>query len=247
MTMPFELERVLYQAEDFLLRNFRSGAARAAQKRRAQRKMQEVLRRLRRSGLLLAGILAALLAYSILVAPIGLLTWLVAIPTAFLFALLALFWPTRRRDAEEPAAAATAGLDELAARAADGLLDRWDELPGRALPAADAIVARLHELQPHLAELDADPMLEGDARRLICRHLPKLVDSYLALPPSARAPGSESSRSFAESLGVVAREFDELLEQCCRDRHLSFETQRRFIESRYQEDQRLTGSDEPKH
>ena len=239
--MAFEIERALYQAEDFLMRNFRSGAARAAQKRRAQKKMQEVLRRLRRSGFLLVGILAALLAYSIVVAPIGFLTWLVAIPTALLFAFLALFWPTRRRVEEEPAAAATTGLDELAGRAADGLLDRWDELPGRALAAADAIVARLHELQPHLAGADADPMLEGDARRLICRHLPKLVDAYLALPPSARAPGSESSRSFAESLGVVAQELDHLLEQCCRDRHLTFETQRRFIESRYQEDERLRG------
>ena len=90
-------------------------------------------------------------------------------------------------------------------------------------------------------------MLAGDARRLICRHLPKLIDSYLALPPSARAPGSDSSRRFAESLDIVAQEFDHLLDQCCRDRHLSFETQRRFIESRYQEDERLTGSGEPKH
>ena len=246
--MASEIERLLYQAEDFVMRNFRSGAARAAQKRRAQRKLGEVLRRLRRSGLLLVAILAGLVAYSIIVAPIGLLTWLVAIPTAFLFAFLALFWPTRARpEAEAEAAPAGAALDELAGRAADGLLDRWEELPGRALSAADSIVARLHELQPHLAGLDRDAMLAGDARRLICRHLPKLVDSYLALPPSARAPGSETSRSFAESLGVVAQEFDHLLDQCCRDRHLSFETQRRFIESRYQEDERLTGSDDAKH
>ena len=243
--MAFEIERVLYQAEDFLIRSFGSSAARAAQKRRAQRKMQEFLRRLRRSGLLLVAILAALLAYSILVAPIGFVTWLVAIPTAFLFAFLSLFWPTRQRAEAEPAAP-SAALEELAGRAADGLLDRWDDLPGRAIPAADTIIARLHELQPHLAGIDSDPILAGDAQRLICRHLPKLVDSYLALPESARAPGSDSSRRFAESLGVVAEEFDELLDRCCRDRHLSFETQRRFIESRYQDDERL-GSDEPKH
>lgn len=238
--MGFELDRFLYQAEDFVLRAVRSSAAREAHKRRAQRKLGEVLRRLRRSGLLLAGILAFLLAYSLFVAPIGFLTWLVAIPTAFLFAFLALFWPARRRP-DPPQAAASAPLDALAARAADGLLDRCEELPGRALPAADAIVARLHELQPHLGELGDEPVLEGEARRLICVHLPRLVDTYLALPPSARRPGSEASRHFAESLGTVAQEFDHLLEQCCRERHLSFETQRRFIASRYQEDERLKG------
>jgi hypothetical protein len=32
-----------------------------------------------------------------------------------------------------------------------------------------------------------------------------------------------------------------LLEQCCRDRHLSFDTQHRFIETRYREDPNLKG------
>ncbi|HWT12064.1 MAG TPA: hypothetical protein VN231_04865 [Allosphingosinicella sp.] len=234
------IERLLYQAEDLVLRTVGSSAAREAHKRRAQRKLAELVRRLRRSGLLLVGLLAALIGYSLFVAPIGLLTWLVAIPTVFLIAFMALFWPTRRRPTEARAAAPVP-LDELAARAADGLLDRRRELPGRALAAADSIVARLHELQPQLGRLEADPLLEGEARRLICEHLPRLVDAYLALPPSARAPGDEASLRFAESLGTVAREFDHLLEQCCRDRHLDLETQHRFIESRYRDDERLRG------
>ncbi|MDQ4088591.1 MAG: hypothetical protein M3177_11380, partial [Pseudomonadota bacterium] len=117
----------------------------------------------------------------------------------------------------------------------------YNDLPGRALPAADATIARLHELQPQLAQLDAAGMLAGDARRLICEHLPRLVDSYLGLPASARAPASEESRRFADSLGIVAEELDHLLEQCCRERQLSFETQHRFIETRYKEDRRLSG------
>ena len=238
--MGFELERVLHEAEGVLIRSLRSGSAREARKRRAQRKIQEFLRRLRRSGLLLVGLLAALVIASIVIGPIGFLTWLVAIPTIFMIAFMALFWPARR---EEPVTLAkpTARLDELAVRAADGLVDRWEELPPRALPAADAIVARLNELARHLGTLETNPVLDGEARRLICRHLPRLVDTYLELPASQRSSRSESSAHFGESLGQIAEELDHLLEQCCRDRQLSFETQRRFIQTRYGEDRRLKG------
>lgn len=241
--MGFELERVLYATEDFLRRNLRSRTAREAQKRRFQRKLHEALRRLRRSALLLAVMLTALVAFSLLVTPIGFLTWLVAIPTVLLLALLSLLWPSRR-GGPAPGAGLPAELplDDLAARAEEGLLDRCQELPGRALPAADAIVARLHDLQPHLGGLARqDAMLAGDARRLIGEHLPKLVDSYLALPPSRRGPASESTQRITESLGIVADELGNLLERCCRDRELGFETQRRFIETRYRDDGRLGG------
>ncbi len=239
--MGFELERVLYETEDFLRRHISSPSAQQAKKRRWQRKMQEFGRRLRRGAFLLVGLLATLVAYSIFVDPIGFLTWLVAIPTAFLIALVSLLWPTRRAAPEPATAPATIPLDEMAVRVEDGLIDRRSELPGRALPAADAIVARLSELQPHLGALDANSLEAGDARRLICQHLPKLVDTYLDLPPSARAPGSESSQRFAESLDIVADELNHLLEQCCRGKQLDFETQNRFLETRYKEDDRLKG------
>ena len=235
--MGFELEHILYRTEDFLRRNIRSKSAREAQKRRAQRKLGEVLRRLRRAAFLFAGMLVALVGASI-ITDVGLLTWIIAIPTTLLIAFLSLFWGGGKpvEAAEAPPAAP---LDELAARAEDALIERCSELPGRALPAADAIIARLHEIQPHLAGVERNPMLAGDARRLICQHLPKLVDTYLDLPPSARAPGSEASTRLTESLGIVAQELDHLLDQCCRDRHLSFETQSRFIESRYKDDEAL--------
>ena len=242
--MGFELERVLYETEDFLRRNLRSRSARDAQKRRAQRKLHEVLRRLRRAGFILAGLLLALVLTSIFLVEIGFVTWLVALPTVVLIALMSLFRPSRRR--VQPAAAGAAAapvipLDELAVRAEDGLIDRCRELPGRALPAADNIIARLAELQPHLGTLDPQSTLAGDARRLIGQHLPRLVDTYLELPPSARGPASESTQRFTESLGIVGEELNHLLDQCCRDRELSFETQRRFIETRYKEDPSLKG------
>lgn len=245
--MSFELERVLYETEDFLRRSLGSASAREAKKRKLRRKFEEGVRRAKRALFLFAGLLAALVGYAIFFGEIGFFTWLVAIPTAFLIAFASLFWGKTKpaEAAADPAGNAPAiPLDELAVRAEEGLLDRRGELPGRALPAADAILARLSELQHHLGELEPTSMVAGDARRLIGQHLPRLIDCYLELPASGRAPGSESSQRFTESLGIVANELDGLLETCCRDRQVSFDTQRRFIETRYQQDGDL-GSEEP--
>ncbi len=243
--MAFELERILYETEDFLRRSLGSASRRDAKKRKLRRRFEEAMRRVKRAALLLAAILAGLVAYALFAGGIGFLTWMVALPTAFLIALVSLFWGSSARRAEpaaaDPAAAPALPLGALAARAEEALLDRCDALPGRALPAADAILARLNELQPHLDGLEPASLVAGDARRLIGQHLPRLVDSYLDLPESGRKPGSESSQRFAESLGIVAQELDTLLETCCRDRQISFDTQRRFIETRYKEDDGLRG------
>jgi hypothetical protein len=244
--MGSEIERVLSEAEDFLRRHIPSRNAREAKKRRAQRKLEEFGRRVRRGGLLFGLILAALILVSILVGGIGFLTWLVAIPTAFLFACLSLSWPSAQArraaaPAADPAAPPALPLDELARRAEEALMDRCPELPGRALPAADTIIARLADLQPCLAQLDPGSTLAGEARRLIGQHLPRLVDSYLELPLPDRAPASETSQRLIESLAIVADELGDLLKQASQEKHLSFETQRRFIESRYREDGGLRG------
>ena len=240
--MERDIERVLHQAEDFLRRNvLRPKSAREARKRQARRKLEEMLRRLRRAGLILAGLLVALILTSMFVTYVGFFTWLIALPTMLLIAVLSLTWPTRRSRAEvaSPTERRTRSLAEMATKVEEGLTDRSSELPSRALPAADAIVARLAELQPHLANLSPGSVEEGEARRLICEHLPRLVDTYLELPDRERSLGSESSRRFTEALGLVAGELDDLLETCCRDKKLRFDTQHRFIETRYRDDPKL--------
>jgi len=240
--MAFELERVLYETEDFLRRAIGSSTAREARKRRARRKFQEALRRMKRAAFILAGLLAALVAVGILIGGIGFLTWLTAIPTVFLIALLSLFWGGGgpRAEAVSEAAGQALPLTEVARRAEESLLDRYDALPGRALPAADKVIARLAELQPCLAELDPVSMLAGDARRLLGQHLPRLVACYLDLPPSARAAAAESTQRFTDSLDIVAGELDHLIEQTSCERRMSFDTQRRFIETRYRDSDELT-------
>jgi len=245
MSMGFELERILYETEDFLRRNLRSRSAREASKRRARRRWQEAMRRLRRAAIVLAGLLAALVLLAIGIGGISFLTWVVALPTVFLIAFLTVFWGEagKAEAAADPAARQALPLAELAMRAEDGLIDRTRELPGRALPAADTIISRLNELQPHLGRIDPQSLLAGDARRLIGEHLPKLVDSYLDLPDRDRAPMSESTQRLTDSLEIVADELGDLLTQATSEKQMSFETHRRFIESRYGEDDALRGSE----
>ncbi|HKR24530.1 MAG TPA: hypothetical protein VJS15_04670, partial [Allosphingosinicella sp.] len=76
---------------------------------------------------------------------------------------------------------------------------------------------------------------------LIGQHLPRLVDTYLDLPAPDRAPASEPSQRLIESLVIVADELGDLLKQATSEKHLSFETQRRFIETRYKDDDQLRG------
>lgn len=242
--MSFELERVLYDTEDFLRRAIGSPTRRAAKKRRMQRKMEEFGRRARRSGFVAAALMLILLGIS-LYSPALFFAWLIAVPVILFVAIVLLFQPTRQArqmESEARLTPQTLPLPELAVRAEEGLLDRCDELPGRALPATDRIITNLRELQPHLHGLGpADAALEGDVRRLIGQHLPQLIDSWLALPAPSRGSGSESSRRITESLGIVADEMDHLLERCCREVQSDFDTQSRFIETRYREDDRLRG------
>ena len=141
--MAFELERVLEETEDFLRRAIGSPGLRAAKKRRFQRKIEEYGRRARRSAFVLVGLVALLLAVSIYMGGIGFFAWLVAIPAIGFLALLLMFQPTRKsRQAAAPVAEAPPDLplDDLALRAEEGLLDRCDDLPGRALQIGRAHV-----------------------------------------------------------------------------------------------------------
>lgn len=242
--MPADLERMLGETEDFLRRQLGSRAAREAGKRRLKRGAGEALRRVRRAALLVVVLLAALIFWSIAISSVGFLTWLIALPTILLAALISLTFPTRqfrRGRGEEGAGPDEPRLDRLAERAEDWLIDQAGVMPRAALPAFEEILVRLDDLRPGLADLSAADPLAGEARRLIGSHLPLLVDSYAALPPEKRRPDSESSRRIAESLDLVAEEMTRLCDRIDGCRVSAFETQTRFIETRYRDADRLRG------
>jgi hypothetical protein len=238
-----DLDRTLYAAEDYMRRQLGSSAARAASSRKLKRGAAEAFRRMRRAAFVFAALLLALVVADAAALSIGFFTWLLALFAIFIISVLTLTMPTRagRRVpvVASQEAVAKVPLPTLAERCEQWLLDRCDELPRAALPSADLILGRLQRLQPALADLREGEPLTAEVRRLVGGHLPNLVDSYLALPPESRIPGSDNERRIAESLEMVAGELTRLCGEIDGCRESSFAVEHRFIESRYGEDDRL--------
>jgi hypothetical protein len=235
--MSRDLERVLVDTEDFLARQLGTRAGREANLRRVRRGFGEAFGRARRAGLIFIGLIFALIIASLAGASVGFLTWLIALPAFFFAALISLSFPTRgaRLGPAVPREEALQRmpLGTLAERCGAYLADRASDLPRAALPATDEILARLVQLQPHLDDLPANEPIAGEARRLIGGHLPRLVDTYLALPPDERGAASENSRRISEGLGIVAAELAEICGNLDACREADFAIEHRFIETRY--------------
>jgi hypothetical protein len=230
---------------DFVGRNLGSRASREAAKRSFERGVRSFFIRLRRAGVTFVGLMALLVGYSIAAGGVGFFMFIAAVFTIVMAAFLVMFFPVRDRAPrdERPARVIDGGtvvrLDRVASQTEDWLVRRCRALPRQAAPALDRIVGRLRELQPSLATLDAGSPLGGEAQRLIGRHLPDLVETYLTLPPSERDFHASSNYELAESLNIVAGQLDDLCERVGCERKLSFDTERRFIETRYKDGEEL--------
>jgi len=236
--MAFDLAGMLRQAGDHLRRHIKSKAVRAAEKRREQRQNAEAGRRMKRAALVGGASGAAILGVGALAAPAAVPVLAVAGGGALLLGIGALLRPSRRRRADGDFSQAE--LAELPGDAEDWLLARREELPLDCGPLLDRIFRRLGDLQPHLAGLAPHSSAAWEARRLLGDHLPRLVLAWEAIPASAREEEPEVRARLGAGLATVADALDELCREVCRDPLMTFETQNRFLESRYRgEDSRL--------
>lgn len=229
-------------------RQFGSSAAREANKRRLERGVRAVGRRLRNSAIAFLAMLLLIIA-GIATGYLGIVTTVLALIATFIITVLVLFWPSsgRARDEAGPVIDVSAShrLDRLASQTEDWLVQRARALPHEAGPALDRIVARLRDLEPALAATSSDTANGGEAQRLIGQHLPGLVNTWLGLPPQERQPGAEHNRRLADSLIIVADELDHLCEKVGCERIASFDVERRFIETRYRDGDELSLDQRP--
>lgn len=223
-----------------------SRASADAARNSLERGLRSVLIRLRRSAITFFGLLAALIVYNIASGWMGFLNLLGALVLVVMASIAIMFVPVRdkRREAalrDGPIIDGTSNvrLDRLAQQTEDWLLERCRALPSQASGSLDRIIDRLRDLQQPLAGVRADSALGGEAQRLIGQHLPSLVTTYLSLPPAERGFQESSSASLADSLRIVADRMDELCERVAEEKRMGFETERRFIDSRYGDDERL--------
>ena len=113
-------------------------------------------------------------------------------------------------------------------------------LPAAASSRVDAIGAQLPLLESQLAALDPLNPLAQDARRLMGQHLPDLITRYERVPAQYRRERDGEGKSVDERLvaGLDAARvaLDDIGRRIAKDERDAFETQGRFIESRYRDD-----------
>jgi len=86
---------------------------------------------------------------------------------------------------------------------------------------------------------DLDPNAQ-DARRLMSTHLPGLIDRYLHVPQAYRSEqdgeGISVDDRLIEALAAGRQALTEISEQLAKADLAAFETQGRFIQSRYKDE-----------
>lgn len=228
---------VVARADEVLQRAGRSAAARAAASRERQRLNRSLGKTLGGLALILAAIWVATMIIG-MIQPIGMFGFIAAVAIAGLAAGGYLARGRAKQPTSEPPA------PDLPPEA---LVDRLDSYLFRARPALpppaqgeiDRMLARLPTLKPSLAGAAALDPAAQDARRLMGTHLPNLIDHYLKVPAGFRnardGGGMTVDERLSEALRAGGRSLDEIAERLARDDVAAFETQGRFIESRYGE------------
>lgn len=214
----------------------RDGAAREAARRERQRLNRDLRQRVARVGVGI-GIVSILTIVIGLITPIGMFGFLAAVGLAIGIAALLAFMPS------EPAARApSADLPngEMVQRFDSYLYRARAALPAPARSEIDAISARLPLLKRSLERVPTlDPKAQ-DARRLMSIHLPGLIDRYVNVPPEFRGqPDGEGltvDQRLVEGLSAARTALGEISEDLAKGDLAAFETQGRFIKSRYGEE-----------
>ena len=121
-------------------------------------------------------------------------------------------------------------------------------LPATAQPQLDAISATLPALKQTLDRVDTLDPCAQDARRLMSIHLPGLIERYSNVPRAYRqeqdGEGKTVDQRLVEGLAAGRSALGEVSEQLARADVAALETQGRFIQSRYGE-QQIESEDAP--
>ena len=212
----------------------RDGAARDAARRERQRLNAGLKSRAIRVGVAI-GVISLLTIIVGLIMPIGMFGFLAAVGLAIGVAALLAFVPGPESAAKAPPADLPNG--EMVQRFDSYIYRSRAALPAPAQSELDAISAALPSLKQTLERVDAlDPNAQ-DARRLMSQHLPGLIDRYRQVPQDYRAErdgdGVSVDERLVEGLAAGRGALAEITEKLARSDVMAFETQGRFIQSRY--------------
>ena len=227
--------QVMAHASEVMARmDERSGPIREAARRERQRVNADLGRRVKRVGVAI-GLVSLVTIVIGLIVPIGMFGFLAAVGLAIGIAALLAFTPSKEFGATAPSSDLPNG--EMVQRFDSYLYKTRRVLPAPAQAQIDAISSLLPSLRQTLERVETlDPDAQ-DARRLMSIHLPGLVDRYLHVPGAFRSEedgeGKTVDQRLVEGLAAGRNALNEISEKLARADMAAFETQGRFIQSRY--------------
>jgi len=216
----------------------RQGSVRDAARRERQRLNADLARRVKRVGVAIGVISLVTIAIGLFI-PIGMFGFLAAVGLAIGVAALLALSPSAERIAAAPSTDLPNG--PMVQRFDSYLYRARGALPAPAQAEIDAISATLPSLRQTLERVDTlDPNAQ-DARRLMSIHLPGLIDRYVRVPAPFRTEedgeGKTPDQRLVEALAAGRSALHDISENLARADMAAFETQGRFIKSRYADDE----------
>jgi hypothetical protein len=224
-------DRVMRQLDE------RDGSVRAAARRERQRLNAGLGRTFGRVGMAILAISIVTIVIG-LVTPIGMFGFLAAVGLAV--GVAALLLVSSKRQIEAPNVSPDLPNGQMVQRFDSYLFRARRALPAPAQAEVDRLSAMLPPLRQTLERItDGDPNAQ-DARRLMSAHLPGLIDRYLHVPQAYRSErdGEDVSvdERLVEALAAGRVALTEISEKLARADMAAFETQGRFIQSRYKDE-----------
>ena len=218
----------------------RDGAVRESARRERERLNAGLGRTLLRAGVAV-GLISLATIFIGLLRPIGMFGFLAAVGLAIGVAAFLLFSGTKEIAA--PNVTPDLPNGQMVQRFDSYLFRARRALPAPAQAELDLLSAQLPSLRQVLERIpDLDPNAQ-DARRLMSVHLPNLIDRYLHVPNNYReqvdGEGVSIDERLVEALAAGRVALNDISEKLARDDLAAFETQGRFIQSRYKDPESL--------
>ena len=218
----------------------RSGLVRDARKRELQRLNEGLVKTLVRIGVTVGIISLTAIGIGLFI-PIGMFGFLAAVGLAIGIAAVIAF--SGGKEIAKPVVTPDLPNGEMVQRFDSYIYRTRSALPAPAQAEIDQLSAQLPPLRATLERIDTLDPAAQDARRLMSIHLPGLIDRYLHVPPAYRGQedgeGITVDQRLVEALGAGRQALGDINERLVRQDLAAFETQGRFIKSRYGDDGEL--------
>ena len=234
---PRGVDQAIARFDEVMGRIDRSGVAREARKRQTARNAAAIGRKAANIGMAIGILIAATIAFGLIVGPIGIgglfLVAALMVLAVLVLSVLPVERPVVEYKEDMPNRAVVRRLDSL-------LVRKRPALPAPAASRLDAISAQLPLLESRLAETQILDPLAQDARRLMGKHLPELIERYERVPAAYRqerdGEGLTVDERLIAGLDAARTALDDLGRKLTREDLTAFESQGRFIESRYKDE-----------